>query len=128
MGVYMGQYPHDLSSPHPLKAFLSCVCSYVILSFESKGDYMDMKQGDNTQYVPMLEMANAPKYSDIQPSNYDQPPSQKDFSGRHCSSFLSSLWVTAVSSHGFSVVFESVSVEGIHPCQNLGLAQPCNYI
>ncbi|KAM4628758.1 platelet-derived growth factor receptor alpha [Polymixia lowei] len=52
--------------------------SYVILSFESKGDYMDMKQVDNTQYVPMLEMSNTSKYSDIQRSNYDHPPSQKD--------------------------------------------------
>uniref|UniRef100_A0A669D9Q0 receptor protein-tyrosine kinase n=1 Tax=Oreochromis niloticus TaxID=8128 RepID=A0A669D9Q0_ORENI len=51
--------------------------SYVILSFESKGDYMDMKQADSTQYVPMLEMSNASKYSDIQRSNYDHPPSQK---------------------------------------------------
>uniref|UniRef100_A0A7N8XUS5 Platelet-derived growth factor receptor alpha n=1 Tax=Mastacembelus armatus TaxID=205130 RepID=A0A7N8XUS5_9TELE len=52
--------------------------SYVILSFENKGDYMDMKQADNTQYVPMLEMSNTSKYSDIQRSNYDHPPSQKD--------------------------------------------------
>ncbi|KAI4828770.1 hypothetical protein KUCAC02_022846 [Chaenocephalus aceratus] len=52
--------------------------SYVILSFESKGDYMDMKQSDNTQYVPMLEMNNASKYSDIQKSDYDHPPSQKE--------------------------------------------------
>uniref|UniRef100_A0A671YEX1 Platelet-derived growth factor receptor alpha n=1 Tax=Sparus aurata TaxID=8175 RepID=A0A671YEX1_SPAAU len=55
--------------------------SYVILSFESKGDYMDMKQADNTQYVPMLEMSNASKYSDIQGSNYDHPPSQKGSKG-----------------------------------------------
>lgn len=51
--------------------------SYVILSFECKGDYMDMKQADNTQYVPMLEMSTTSKYSDIQSSNYDHPPSQK---------------------------------------------------
>uniref|UniRef100_A0A8C5DXZ9 receptor protein-tyrosine kinase n=1 Tax=Gouania willdenowi TaxID=441366 RepID=A0A8C5DXZ9_GOUWI len=51
--------------------------SYVILSFESKGDYMDMKQADNTQYVPMLEMNNTSKYSDILRSSYDHPPSQK---------------------------------------------------
>ncbi|KAK7889609.1 hypothetical protein WMY93_025169 [Mugilogobius chulae] len=55
--------------------------SYVILSFESKGDYMDMKQADNTQYVPMLEMSNSSKYSDIQTSNYDHPPSQKSSTG-----------------------------------------------
>uniref|UniRef100_A0A674GQU1 Platelet-derived growth factor receptor alpha n=1 Tax=Taeniopygia guttata TaxID=59729 RepID=A0A674GQU1_TAEGU len=29
--------------------------SYVILSFENTGEYMDMKQADTTQYVPMLE-------------------------------------------------------------------------
>ncbi|CAB1324126.1 unnamed protein product [Coregonus sp. 'balchen'] len=51
---------------------------YVILSFESgKGDYMEMKQADTTQYVPMLEMSDASKYSDIQRSEYDHPPSQK---------------------------------------------------
>uniref|UniRef100_A0A3B4BKD1 Platelet-derived growth factor receptor alpha n=1 Tax=Periophthalmus magnuspinnatus TaxID=409849 RepID=A0A3B4BKD1_9GOBI len=55
--------------------------SYVILSFESKGDYMDMKQADNTQYVPMLEMSNSSKYSDILTSNYDHPPSQKSSTG-----------------------------------------------
>ncbi|XP_032381838.1 platelet-derived growth factor receptor alpha [Etheostoma spectabile] len=51
--------------------------SYVVLSFENKGDYMDMKQAD-TQYVPMLEISNPHKYSDIQRSNYDHPPSQKE--------------------------------------------------
>uniref|UniRef100_A0A8C6UJN2 Platelet-derived growth factor receptor alpha n=1 Tax=Neogobius melanostomus TaxID=47308 RepID=A0A8C6UJN2_9GOBI len=54
--------------------------SYVILSFESKADYMDMKQADNTQYVPMLEMSSSSKYSDIQ-TNYDHPPSQKSSTG-----------------------------------------------
>lgn len=53
----------------------------MILSFESKGDYMDMKQVDNTQYVPMLEISNASKYSDLQGSDYDHPPSQKGSSG-----------------------------------------------
>ncbi|RXM28947.1 Platelet-derived growth factor receptor alpha [Acipenser ruthenus] len=51
--------------------------SYVILSFENKGDYMDMKQADTTQYVPMLEMKDGSKYSDSQRSNYDHPPSHK---------------------------------------------------
>ncbi|XP_036409962.1 platelet-derived growth factor receptor alpha isoform X1 [Megalops cyprinoides] len=51
--------------------------SYVILSFESKGDYMEMKQADSTQYVPMLEMNEASKYSDIQRLNYDRPLSRK---------------------------------------------------
>ncbi|KAM4708711.1 platelet-derived growth factor receptor alpha [Discoglossus pictus] len=51
--------------------------SYVILSFENNGDYMDMKQADTTQYVPMLEMKEASKYSDIQRSLYDRPASYK---------------------------------------------------
>ncbi|KAJ8277105.1 hypothetical protein GJAV_G00071530 [Gymnothorax javanicus] len=51
--------------------------SYVILSFESKGDYMDMKQADATQYVPMLEMSDS-KYSHMHELNYDRPPSHKD--------------------------------------------------
>ncbi|XP_041861672.1 platelet-derived growth factor receptor alpha isoform X2 [Melanotaenia boesemani] len=63
--------------------------SYVILSFESKGDYMDMKQADNTQYVPMLEMSNTSKYSDIQRSNYDHPPSQKGSSECEMDNLLS---------------------------------------
>lgn len=67
----------------PLCVSLVFAHSYVILSFESKGDYMDMKQADNTQYVPMLEMSNASKYTDIQRSNYDHPPSQKGSSGTH---------------------------------------------
>ncbi|MEQ2191358.1 hypothetical protein XENOCAPTIV_027228, partial [Xenoophorus captivus] len=62
--------------------------TYVILSFECKGDYMDMKQVDNTQYVPMLEMSTTSKYSDIQDSNYDHPSSQKGTGGMHCSSSL----------------------------------------
>uniref|UniRef100_A0A8C1DWM9 receptor protein-tyrosine kinase n=2 Tax=Cyprinus carpio TaxID=7962 RepID=A0A8C1DWM9_CYPCA len=53
--------------------------SYVILSFEGKGDYMDMKQADTMQYVPMLEMGEASKYSPIQRSDYDHPPSQRQF-------------------------------------------------
>ncbi|XP_031430244.1 platelet-derived growth factor receptor alpha isoform X2 [Clupea harengus] len=55
--------------------------SYVILSFEGKGDYMDMKQADTTQYVPMLEMNQASKYSDLQGSDYDHPHSHKQHDG-----------------------------------------------
>lgn len=51
--------------------------SYVILSFENNGDYMDMKQADATQYVPMLERKEVSKYSDIQRSLYDRPASYK---------------------------------------------------
>ncbi|CAN9500997.1 unnamed protein product [Ophioblennius macclurei] len=65
--------------------------SYVILSFESKGDYMDMKQADATQYVPMLEMSHASsKYSHVQQSgDYDRPPSQKDSGECEMSALLS---------------------------------------
>nr|XP_006113545.1 platelet-derived growth factor receptor alpha [Pelodiscus sinensis]XP_014424183.1 platelet-derived growth factor receptor alpha [Pelodiscus sinensis] len=51
--------------------------SYVILSFENNGEYMDMKQADTTQYVPMLERKQGSKYSDIQRSLYDRPASYK---------------------------------------------------
>ncbi|KAB0341900.1 hypothetical protein FD754_018826 [Muntiacus muntjak] len=51
--------------------------SYVILSFENNGDYMDMKQADTTQYVPMLERKEVSKYSDIQRALYDRPASYK---------------------------------------------------
>lgn len=88
--------------------------SYVILSFESKGDYMDMKQAENTQYVPMLEMNNASKYSDVQRSNYDHPPSQKGSSG-----------TTAPSPSFLCVVFDLI--EEVHPRWNLRLALACNY-
>lgn len=90
--------------------------SYVILSFESKGDYMDMKQADNTQYVPMLEMNNASKYSDVQRSNYDHPPSQKGSSG-----------MTASSPPLLCVVFKSLLDVEVCPCWNLRLALACNY-
>lgn len=51
--------------------------SYVILSFENNGDYMDMKQADTMQYVPMLERKEVSKYSDIQRPLYDRPASYK---------------------------------------------------
>lgn len=49
----------------------------MILSFENTGEYMDMKQADTTQYVPMLERKEGSKYSDIQRSVYDRPASYK---------------------------------------------------
>lgn len=79
---------HNLSLPYQQQhSSFVFAHSYVILSFESKGDYMDMKQADNTQYVPMLEMSNASKYTDIQRSDYDHPPSQKGSSGMRWSFF-----------------------------------------
>lgn len=64
--------------------------SYVILSFENTGEYMDMKQADTTQYVPMLERKEGSKYSDIQRSVYDRPASckKKSMSGNVELSFL----------------------------------------
>lgn len=88
-----------------------------------------MKQADNTQYVPMLEMSTTSKYSDIQSSNYDHPPSQKGSHGMHCSSSLSPCLSSVIAPHflGLGVVFESLLVKGVHPCQNLGLEVACNY-
>ncbi|XP_051501293.1 platelet-derived growth factor receptor alpha isoform X2 [Myxocyprinus asiaticus] len=63
--------------------------SYVILSFEGKGEYMDMKQVDTMQYVPMLEMSEASKYSPIQRSDYDHPPSHRQFNESEVESLLS---------------------------------------
>uniref|UniRef100_A0A8C6M2S2 receptor protein-tyrosine kinase n=1 Tax=Nothobranchius furzeri TaxID=105023 RepID=A0A8C6M2S2_NOTFU len=50
---------------------------YHVKVFLFEPDYMDMKQVDNTQYVPMLEISSTSKYSDIRRSNYDHPPPQK---------------------------------------------------
>uniref|UniRef100_A0A8C1DWI4 Platelet-derived growth factor receptor alpha n=1 Tax=Cyprinus carpio carpio TaxID=630221 RepID=A0A8C1DWI4_CYPCA len=63
--------------------------SYVILSFEGKGDYMDMKQADTMQYVPMLEMNETSKYSPLQRSDYDHPPSQRQFNESEVENLLS---------------------------------------
>uniref|UniRef100_A0A8C9EIZ9 receptor protein-tyrosine kinase n=1 Tax=Pavo cristatus TaxID=9049 RepID=A0A8C9EIZ9_PAVCR len=72
----------DLRKPPSLIAdttafFFFFYFSYVILSFENTGEYMDMKQADTTQYVPMLERKEGSKYSDIQRSVYDRPASYK---------------------------------------------------
>ncbi|MCJ8743547.1 hypothetical protein PDJAM_G00095280 [Pangasius djambal] len=63
--------------------------SYVILSFEEKGDYMDMKQADTMQYVPMLERSNASKYFDLQRDDYDHPPSYKHITESEVEKLLS---------------------------------------
>eukprot|EP00069_Balaena_mysticetus_P005290 bmy_17856T0 len=84
-----GLNPADESTRRPLNASLArdapvlISCEklsedfYVILSFENNGDYMDMKQADTTQYVPMLERKEVSKYSDIQRALYDRPASYK---------------------------------------------------
>ncbi|KAM9435321.1 platelet-derived growth factor receptor alpha isoform 1-T4 [Clarias gariepinus] len=63
--------------------------SYVILSFEEKGDYMDMKQADTMQYVPMLERSNTSKYFDLQSDDYDRPPSHKHINESEVEKLLS---------------------------------------
>uniref|UniRef100_A0A671NHA0 Platelet-derived growth factor receptor alpha n=1 Tax=Sinocyclocheilus anshuiensis TaxID=1608454 RepID=A0A671NHA0_9TELE len=65
--------------------------SYVILSFEGKSDYMDMKQADTMQYVPMLEMSEASKYSPLHRSDYDHPPSQRQFNSERTLSEVEKL-------------------------------------
>lgn len=105
--------------------------SYVILSFECKGDYMDMKQADNTQYVPMLEMSTTSKYSDVQGSNYDHPPSQKDSGGVYAATLSLFLCLSSeLLAHARWALVLCLShcwLNGVHPCQNLGLAVACNY-
>lgn len=92
---------------------------------------MDMKQADSTQYVPMLEMSNASKYSDIQRSNYDHPPSQKDSSGTHRLPVLLLalpsellMWTCLALVLCMSQCFS----QGVHPVRILGLVKPCNYM
>ncbi len=73
-----------ITQPHHFLPWLTIsvfVCSYVILSFGRKCDYMDMKQVDTMQYVPMLEMSEASKYCPIQRPEYDHPPSHRQFNG-----------------------------------------------
>ncbi|XP_062858175.1 platelet-derived growth factor receptor alpha isoform X2 [Trichomycterus rosablanca] len=63
--------------------------SYVILSFKEKGDYMDMKQADTMQYVPMSERSNTSKYFDLSSDDYDHPPSHKHVSESEVEKLLS---------------------------------------
>lgn len=71
---------------------------------------MDMKQADNTQYVPMLEISNASKYSDLQGSNYDHPPSQKGSNGTGSQALP--CFHLGMHSFCFGTAFEPVLVEG----------------
>ena len=93
----------------------SLSCSYVVLSFEGRGDYMDMKQVD-TQYVPMLEINDPSKYSDIQLSSYDSPPSprQRGEDSISLSLFLSSPLPLFPSILVFPTLLESVRSGGGH--------------
>ena len=76
-GLHLLSYGWSLQRDTLDKVPFFCFYSYVILSFENNGDYMDMKQADTTQYVPMLERKEVSKYSDIQRALYDRPASYK---------------------------------------------------
>lgn len=87
--------------------------SYVILSFENNGEYMDMKQADTTQYVPMLERKEGSKYSDIQRSMYDRPASykKKSMSGNWELSLLYSLLLKTHSYRNTPIISVLMALE-----------------
>ena len=47
--------------------------SYVSFGSEFDGGYMDMSKDEPTVYVPMQELKDTIKYTDIQPSPYESP-------------------------------------------------------
>ncbi|XP_021336701.1 platelet-derived growth factor receptor beta isoform X1 [Danio rerio] len=49
---------------------------YVSFGSECDGGYMDMTKDEQTEYVPMQELADTIKYADIQPSPYESPYQQ----------------------------------------------------
>ncbi|XP_016347785.1 platelet-derived growth factor receptor beta isoform X2 [Sinocyclocheilus anshuiensis] len=49
---------------------------YVSFGSECDGGYMDMTKDKQTEYVPMQELSDAIKYTDIQPSPYESPYQQ----------------------------------------------------
>nr|XP_015205450.1 PREDICTED: platelet-derived growth factor receptor beta isoform X2 [Lepisosteus oculatus] len=53
--------------------------SYVTLTSESDGGYMDMSKDDSTEYVPMQELTDNIKYADIEPSVYETPYQQDNY-------------------------------------------------
>ncbi|XP_067900136.1 platelet-derived growth factor receptor beta-like isoform X2 [Heterodontus francisci] len=52
--------------------------SYVALSFENDGGYMDMTKDEQLEYMPMLEAKREPNYADIEHSDYNRPYLQED--------------------------------------------------
>uniref|UniRef100_UPI00398EB86B platelet-derived growth factor receptor beta n=1 Tax=Pristiophorus japonicus TaxID=55135 RepID=UPI00398EB86B len=54
--------------------------SYVALSFENDGGYMDMSKDEKLEYMPMLEAKREPNYADIEHSDYDRPYLQDNYS------------------------------------------------
>uniref|UniRef100_A0A671KU54 receptor protein-tyrosine kinase n=1 Tax=Sinocyclocheilus anshuiensis TaxID=1608454 RepID=A0A671KU54_9TELE len=53
--------------------YISVLCRYVSFGSECDGGYMDMTKDKQTEYVPMQELSDAIKYTDIQPSPYESP-------------------------------------------------------
>ncbi|XP_072446425.1 platelet-derived growth factor receptor beta isoform X1 [Chiloscyllium punctatum] len=51
--------------------------SYVALSFENDGGYMDMTKDEKLEYMPMLEAKHEPNYADIEHPDYNRPYSQE---------------------------------------------------
>ncbi|XP_067852078.1 platelet-derived growth factor receptor beta-like [Heptranchias perlo] len=54
--------------------------SYVALSFENDGGYMDMSKDEQLEYMPMLEAKHNPNYADIEHSGYDRPYLPENYS------------------------------------------------
>ncbi|XP_051869791.1 LOW QUALITY PROTEIN: platelet-derived growth factor receptor beta-like [Pristis pectinata] len=53
--------------------------SYVALSFESDGGYMDMNKDEQLEYTPMLQPRPQPGYAQIAHSDYDGPYLQENY-------------------------------------------------
>ncbi|XP_066572883.1 platelet-derived growth factor receptor beta [Amia ocellicauda] len=56
--------------------------SYVTLTCDSDGGYMDMSKDDTVEYVPMLELTDNIKYADIEPSVYETPYQEDNYQGQ----------------------------------------------
>uniref|UniRef100_A0A671KVL7 receptor protein-tyrosine kinase n=1 Tax=Sinocyclocheilus anshuiensis TaxID=1608454 RepID=A0A671KVL7_9TELE len=61
---------------HSQICYISVLCRYVSFGSECDGGYMDMTKDKQTEYVPMQELSDAIKYTDIQPSPYESPYQQ----------------------------------------------------
>ncbi|XP_007906332.2 platelet-derived growth factor receptor beta [Callorhinchus milii] len=56
------------------------VKSYIALSFENDGGYMDMSKDNFLEYVPMVEVKNGTNYTEIEHSGYDTPYTNEHYS------------------------------------------------
>ncbi|XP_072368801.1 platelet-derived growth factor receptor beta-like isoform X1 [Scyliorhinus torazame] len=52
--------------------------SYVALSFENDGGYMDMTKDEQLEYMPMLEAKREPNYADLEHPDYNRLYSQEN--------------------------------------------------